>query len=102
MDKRAVWADKLSDSLADRPISCSGTVSGRTRGILGYLAEMQIILLTLLPTVRMDYGDQGVHNYALHSGLLPQAKVLENFERVATLHHVPGEQLHVDVVGQCR
>ena len=87
------------DSLADRPISCSGTVSGRTRGILGYLAEMQIILLTLLPTVRMD-GDQGVHNYALHSGLLPQAKVLENFERVATLHHVPGEQLHVDVVGQ--
>ena len=86
-------------SLADKPISCSGTVSGRARGILEYLAEMQIILLKLLPKVRTD-GDQGVHNYALHKGLLPQAKLLENFERVATLHHVRGEQLHVDAVGR--
>ena len=87
-------------SLADRPISCSGTVSGRMRGILEYLAEMQIILLTLLPRVqKTDGDDQGVHNYLLHSGLLPQAKVLENFERVATLHHVPGEQLHINAAG---
>jgi len=85
-------------SLADRPISCCGTVSGRTCGILNYLAEMQIILLTLLP-MQMADGDQGVHNYILHSGLLPQARVLENFERVATLHHVPSEQLHVDAAG---
>jgi len=85
-------------SLADRPISCCGTVSGRTCGILNYLAEMQIILLTLLP-MQMSDGDQGVHNYILHSGLLPQARVLENFERVATLHHVPSEQLHVDAAG---
>ena len=60
---------------------------------------MQIILLKLLPRVRWTNGDQGVHNYVLHSGLLPQAKVLENFERVATLHHVRGEQLHVDADG---
>jgi hypothetical protein len=86
-------------SLADKPISCAGTVCGRTRGVLGYLAEMQIILLKLLPRVRWTNGDQGVHNYVLHSGLLPQAKVLENFERVATLHHVRGEQLHVDADG---
>ena len=86
-------------NLADRRISCSGTVSGRARGILEYLAEMQIMLLNLLPTVQMTDGDQGVHNYVLHSGLLRHAKVLENFERVATLHHVPGDQLHIDAAG---
>ena len=86
-------------SLANRRISCSGTVSGRMRGILGYLAEMQIMLLNLLPTKQMTDGDQGVHNYLLHNGLLRQAKILENFERVATLHHVPGDQLHIDSAG---
>jgi hypothetical protein len=86
--------------LADKRISCSGTVSGRTRGILIYLAEMQIILLTLLSTVRMTNGDQGVHNYVLHDGRIPHAKVLENFERVATLHYVPEDQLHIGAGGQ--
>jgi hypothetical protein len=86
-------------SLADRRISCCGTVSGRARGILEYLAEMQIILLTLLPKVRMTNGDQGAHNYLLHNGLLPEAKVLENFGRVATLHHVPSKHLHVNAAG---
>jgi hypothetical protein len=84
--------------LADRRISCSGTISGRTRGILHYLAEMKIVLLSLPP--RLDDGDQGVHNYLLHSGLLPEATMLDNFERVATLHHVPGEELHIDIDGQ--
>jgi hypothetical protein len=95
---RHQFGRRALDRLADRRISCSGTTSGRMRGILHYLAEMKNVLLSL--PRKLDSGDQGVHNYILHGGLLPEARVLDNFERVASLHHVPGEGLQIDMSGQ--
>jgi len=89
---------KARGRLADKRISCAGTTTGRTRGILHYLAEMTILLISLPP--ELDVGDQGVHNYVLHTGLLPEARVLDNFERVATLENVSGEDLHIAASGQ--
>jgi hypothetical protein len=67
------------------------------RGILHYPAEMKIMLLSL--PLNLATGDQGVHNYLLHCGLLPEARALDNFERVATLYYVPSEELHIDMAG---
>ena len=89
---------KARGRLADKRISCAGTTTGRTRGILHYLAEMTILLLSLPP--ELDDGDQGVHNYLLHTGLLPEARVLDNFARVATLENVSAAELHISASGQ--
>lgn len=79
---------------ADRRISCSGTVSGRMRGILRYLAQMQMLMLALPDKRSIRGGDQGVHNYLFHSGYLAEAEALDNFARVATLHHVSSAEVH--------
>ena len=94
---RTFFGNEALARLSEKRISCSGTVNGQMRGILCYLAQMQMLMLAL-PTKRriIRGGDQGIHNYLLHSGYLPKARVLGNFERVATLHHITSGELHPD------
>ena len=45
---------------ADRRISCSGTISGRMRGVLRYLVKIQMLILSLSDDVKEAFGgDQG-------------------------------------------
>lgn len=97
---RKSFGEETLARFADRRISCAGTVSGRTLGILRYLAQMQVLMLRLPDEVKEGSGgDQGVHNYILHSGLLTEARVLDNFEQVATLNYVSGTEVHADKNG---
>jgi hypothetical protein len=61
---------------------------------------MQMLILGLPDAAADGFGgDQAVHNYILHSGLLAEARTLDNFERVATLHYVAGAEVYSDKDG---
>lgn len=62
--------------LGDRPISCSGVILGDVRAVRAYLSVM-VNQLRRLP--RQDSGiDQGVHNYVVHKGLVPNSQIVAN------------------------
>lgn len=74
--------------LGDKPISCSGVTIARSAPMLGYLRVMTEQLLEL---PRQTAGiDQGVHNYVIHKGLVPRARLVRNGEgAVFTVGLVP-------------
>jgi hypothetical protein len=89
------------EAFSSKPISCSGTVCGRTIGIFEYLAQKQLLVLGLGETARSTWGvDQGLHNYILYAGLTPAAISKPNFSRVATLAFVRGNTLSCDEKGR--
>ena len=64
--------------LGDRPILCAGVTIGRTSAVIAYL-RLMIDQLARLP--RQPLGvDQGVHNYLVHKGLVPNARLVGNRE----------------------
>lgn len=75
-------------ALGDRPISCSGTTIASREAMIGYLRVMTEELLEL---PRQTVGiDQGVHNYVIHKGLVPHARLVPNGAgAVFTVVHVP-------------
>lgn len=97
---RREFGDEVLAILTGKRISCSGTVTGQLHGIVDYLEKMKSIMLGLPKDIRSGSGgDQAVHNYLLHYNCLPYAKVLDNFERVATLHFVSGSDLGLSPEG---
>lgn len=97
---RNAFGEATLARMADKRISCSGTVCGRLSGILLYLEQMEQLILGLPERPKSAAGgDQGVHNYILHSGLLGNVSIMDNFQRVATLHHVNGAELRTDQNG---
>jgi hypothetical protein len=77
------YGEKALDELADRPIVCSGVTIGAAPAVLGYLTVM-VDELARLP--RQFAGiDQGVHNYVLHMGLVPRARLVPNGSGVLTM-----------------
>jgi hypothetical protein len=93
---RITFGEEVLARMAERRISCAGVVTGRTSGILRYLAWMKILILSLSEERRSQGIDQPIHNFVLYNGLLEEARVLENFRRVATLHYVPATQIRVN------
>lgn len=93
---REAFGEDILARLADKRISCSGTVTGQIHGVLLYLEQMQVLMLSLPDDVKKRWADQAVHNYVVHSGLVTGATILENFRRVATLHYVSGAEVHPD------
>lgn len=79
--------------LADKPISCSGTVMGRQRSIMEYLLRMLIISTQLKESALGEHGiDQGCHNQLIQSGVLLGQRIAENGDGIFTLHHVIGRE----------
>lgn len=64
------------DELGDRPIVCSGVTIGAAQAVFAYLTEMVDRLARL---ARQYKGmDQGVHNYVLHKGFVPNSRIVPN------------------------
>ncbi|WP_461208356.1 hypothetical protein [Desulfocurvus sp. DL9XJH121] len=86
--------------VADRPISCSGTVLAGHRAMLDYLQRLTALLTPFDPGREAMAGyDQGVHNHLLHTGRLAGARVTDNAGPILTLGYRRGEP---DVDGQGR
>lgn len=62
--------------LADRPISCAGTVLGTYEGICRYLSQTCSQMLKLHQP--LGPYDQGVHNYLVWTGALQPVTIYEN------------------------
>lgn len=98
---RQWFGDAALAALADKRITCSGTVMGQQESILRYIDAMKRLISGLLEKgLTCRDGDQGVHNYIAHSAMIGEAVFLDNYRRVATLHYVDGASLHTDECGR--
>jgi len=77
--------------LADKPISCSGTVLGDHQSVLRYLRALTARMLPFAGGERMAGFDQGVHNLLAHE--LPPCRLTlhDNAGPVLTLGYTKGE-----------
>jgi hypothetical protein len=87
--------------VADRPVSCSGTVVADHHAMLGYLDAMTRLLVPFTPGERMAGYDQGVHNVLVHTGALGNLTLHDNHGPVLTLAATEGEP-EVDAHGLVR
>lgn len=98
---REFFGAEVLARLARCPISCSGTTMGTHGALLEYLPKLmfhaQPERLTRLPSAR-GY-DQGIHNYLLHTGALPQARAVPNGDWIYTLGHVPPREIVLSSTG---
>lgn len=86
------------ERLAGELISCSGVTMGDTASVLGYLRLMVDHIIDL----RRQTGgiDQGVHNFLLHTGLLPDANLVPNAEGPVLTIGYMGEITDADLVAR--
>lgn len=87
--------------VADKPVSCSGTVVADSDAMLGYLDAMTRRLVPFTPGERMAGYDQGVHNVLVHTGVLPNLTLHDNDGPILTLAATEGEPA-VDAQGFVR
>jgi hypothetical protein len=96
-----IFGREVLARLADRPISCSGTTIGSHRAILRYvdllLSHADVRVLVNLSQYRGH--DQGIHNYLLHTGALPEARLVPNAEHVYTLGLVSPQTVELGPAG---
>ncbi|MFH1915475.1 MAG: hypothetical protein ABIK45_14530 [Pseudomonadota bacterium] len=98
--RRHLGEDMLT-SVADRPVSCSGTLLADHDAMLGYLDAMTRRLVPFTPGERMAGYDQGVHNVLVHTGALEKLTLHDNHGPVLTLAATEGEPV-VDAQGCVR
>lgn len=92
-----VFGPQVLERLKDKPISCSGTTIGTQEAIMQYI---ELLLNHANPKKLDQYRsyrghDQGIHNFLLHTGALPGAKLIRNGEHVFTIGFVPENQMTV-------
>jgi hypothetical protein len=88
----AAYGEEALRTLGDKAISCSGVTIGPREPMLAYLRVMTRELLQLS---RQSVGiDQGVHNYVVYNGLVPNVRLFRNGEGpVLTLALVPRSEI---------
>ena len=68
-----VYGKSTTESWRGKPISCSGTTMGSKKRIIEYLELMNLEILRHRNRISHTIGyDQGIHNYLLYSGALPE------------------------------
>ena len=72
------YGQETFDELSDRPIVCAGTTIGAAPAMLEYLGIMVDHLAELKR--QFDGMDQGIHNYILHKGRVPNVEMQGNEE----------------------
>jgi hypothetical protein len=91
---RTHFGTKMLNRLADRRISCIGTILGDRAGLLDYLTQF-CLLAGSLP-VNGIYGlDTAIHNVLIHHRTITGAAVLENGWPIATVQHMPESSIDV-------
>jgi hypothetical protein len=96
----ACFGAEEAERLAGKRNVCAGTLCGRLAGIRAYLETMTRIAGTLPQDALQSGVDQCLHNYIFHHRLIGGIVARDNFERVATLHHVDGAGLRADEKGR--
>jgi hypothetical protein len=98
---RKGFGERALAALAEKRITCAGTVAGQQNGILHYIDAMTRLIGALPTEALTSTGiDQGVHNYIGHNAMIDDAVFLDNYRRVATLHYVDGASLRADACGR--
>ena len=85
-----IFGPAILERLKDFEISCSGTTIGTHAAIVQYI---DLLLQPAKPNLMaklMNFRghDQGIHNYLLRTGALPQARLIPNGEQVYTVGSV--------------
>lgn len=100
---RNLFPPAVAAELADKPISCVGTLLGRFDGVLEYLRQMQILSYALRPEVRQMHGiDQGIHNLILHRGIVAGSCASRNGVLVGTVGYGLPQGVHIRNAAVCR
>ena len=89
---QAAFGGDVVQEMSGRPIVCAGVTVGPRELVVQYLEVMADFLLRL---PHQSVGlDQAVHNYVLHKGLVPGARLIPNGDGiVSTLGIVPDERV---------
>jgi len=85
-----IFGSDALERVKNYDISCSGTTIGSHRAIVEYI---DLLLQPAKPNLMarlMNYRghDQGIHNYLLHTGALPKARLIPNGQHVYTVGRV--------------
>ena len=95
---RQIFGEEALRRLSNCRISCSGTtVRISFTAIESYVEQLlKYAPPKLMLRLRGHRGhDQGIHNFLIHTGALPHARLVENGEHVLTLAHTPPADIKV-------
>lgn len=84
------YGPEVARTLADRPVSCAGTLHGRADAVLEYLVRMVDAILNVAPAHRFSGIDQAIHNVICAQGLVEGTVGLANGEGVYTVSERDG------------
>jgi hypothetical protein len=88
---RTGFGEEELTKIADKPISCSGTVMGTSSSIMEYLLQMLILSTFLREEALGEISmDQAVHNVLIYRQLISDQRIAENGDGVLTLAHLLG------------
>ena len=74
---RNLFGEAAFQELATRTVSCAGTVFGDEQAVIDYLRRM-VRTTMQVRNMRLIDGDQGVHNYLVHTGRLSNLTIYPN------------------------
>lgn len=93
---RAAFGEETVANLADRRVSCSGTVLATWDRMVEYLLVMHQAMLDSMREARFIEGiDQGIHNFLIHSDRLERVTMVENGVHVFTMAGVSEEDVAI-------
>lgn len=70
----AIFGEATLERIADKPVTCAGTVYGTVPTALAYLDAMVSTIVKQGGSI----ADQGIHNYVIHTGLVPHVTFYDN------------------------
>lgn len=85
---KSAFGDEALERLGGKEIFCSGTTMGPTLAVLEYLLKVMLGATNADPASFPLAGiDQGIHNYLIHEGWLPNCQRSANGEIILTMYY---------------
>lgn len=92
------FGTQILDKLGHQTISCAGVTIGSYSAVMNYLELMIDYLIPL--GLRVKSIDQGIHNYLIYTGLIPDLQLFANQQGpVLTMGYLPDKELQFDQDG---
>lgn len=88
------FGNDMLERLAERRISCIGTILGNRAGLIDYLTQF-CLLAGSLPVDGVYGLDTAIHNVLVHHQTISGTRVLENGWPIATVQHMPEPSIRV-------